>query len=433
MRLGLRIALILEAFLAYIYVSLTNGVFLAYLASLGYGAGDMSVVIMASSLPPVLIGYLFFKKPSLFLPTTKKKLLAVHAGERLVWLAIPLLPSFEGLAAIYLVKNLFSSLISLHMNNLIYGAFDEIGIRDVTSKRSSLASISSIIGYFLATVFLTAGMEGFIKAFVYGSLVGLASTLLMALPEIEVPFKRLAAIRAVEKVYSVSLYQVLYLASANLLSILWASIMVKGLGLEGYWVALVSLVGTVTTIFASLFWGKRGFRHYRYSLALDAATPFLVLVAGSPYAHLAASAYSSMFGTGSYFLGGFLYARYLGDMGPAVASSLLMALGGAGQLLGSLIGSVGKEDYAILAAAVVVFRLAALLVAFLAIPEVAVVPDHMARNYAGTLYDVSVLGYRVTVEISREAVMTTVRIAVLTACLAVLYVIYRAAMILLGV
>jgi len=106
---------------------------------------------------------------------------------------------------------------------------------------------------------------------------------------------------------------------------------------------------------------------------------------------------------------------------------------GTGSLLGSLIGSLGKEDYTLLAAAVVVFRVAALLVAFLAIPEVAIVSDHMARNYASALYDVSVLGYKATVEVSKEAMLTTLRVAVLTACLMVLYIIYRAAMILLGV
>lgn len=433
MKNPLKIALIVEALLAYVYVSLTNGVFLAYLAFLGYDTSMISSIVLGSSFPAILIGYMAFRKPNLLSSVSKKRLIVVHASERLIWLVVPFMHSFEALIAVYFVKNLFSVLISLQFNNIIFSVFDEQGVRDVTSKRSSLASVSSILGYFLATIFLSAGETGFYYSFIYGALIGLASTAVIALPDMKIPLRETPAITNVENIYSVSLYQVLYVASASLLSIFWVSIIVKGMGLESYWVTMISLVGTATSIFASLFWGRAQFKYYKFSLAFDALTPLLVVFAKNSFMHLGISTYGSFFGTGSGFLGSFLYARYMGSLGPMRASSLLIMLGGLGQFFGSLIGSFGQEFYLVLAVAVVVLRMGALFVAFLTIPEVALVPGYMARNYASILYMVSVLGYRLSIEVSKESAIITLRIIVLTVSLLVLYVIYKAAIILLGV
>jgi len=428
----LKLALILEALLAYIYVSLTNGVFLAYLASLGYDTGAMSFVVLISSFPAAIIGFFFFKRPALLSSASKRTLVLSHACERLTWLAVPFLRSLPGLIMIYAVKNLFSVLISLQLNDIIFGCFDEEGVREVTSKRSSLASLSSILGYFLATVFLSNRETGFYYSFIYGSLTGLASTAIISLPKISVPKVTPPVIRGVGRIYTVSLFQVLYVASSSLLSILWVAVLIKGLNLESYWVSMIGLVGTAVSIFASLFWGKAGFRHYRLSLAFDSLTPVLVLAMRNPLLHLGISAYSSFFSTASGFLGGFLYARYLNELGSTRASSLLIMLGGIGQLLGTLIGSFGKEYYLLLAVSVALLKVGTLLVAFLTIPEVAMVPEEVARNYANTLYSVSLTGYRVSLEISKEALVTTLRIVALTFSLLILYVIYRVIVILLG-
>ncbi|OYT61653.1 MAG: hypothetical protein B6U69_03210 [Thermofilum sp. ex4484_15] len=429
----LKLALILEALLAYIYVSLTNGVFLTYLASLGYGASTMSFIVLISSLPAIIIGYLLFKDPHLLSSSSKANLVIPHAFERLTWLIVPFLTSLPGLIIVYAIKNLFSVLISLQINNIIFSCFDERGIRDVTSKRSSLASLSSILGYFLATVFLSRKEVGFYYCFTYGSLIGLVSTAIISLPKIELPKVLPPSVKAVSRIYSISLFQVLYVASSSLLSILWVAVLIKGLSLESYWVTMIGLIGTTVSVFASLFWGKASFKHYRFSLAFDALTPILILIAYNPLAQLGISAYTSFFSTASGFLGGFLYARYLNELGSIRASSLLMMLGGIGQLVGTLIGSLGREYYLPLAVSVSLLKIITLTIAFLTIPEVAIVPEEAARNYANTLYSVSVLGYKSSLELSKEALMMTLRIMALTFSLLTLYIIYRIVTILLGV
>ncbi|RLE73495.1 MAG: hypothetical protein DRJ37_00155 [Thermoprotei archaeon] len=431
----LKAALIGEALLANIYLPLTNGIFLVYVASLGYDIKSMSHIIAASSLPAVLIGLISYKRPNLFKKENiKKRFITVHAGERLLWLLAPFLRNLEHLLLLYTLKNFFSSLISLQLNQLIYGSFGEEDVRDVTAKRSSAASASSILGYFLATTFLSMGDKGFTYSFIYGSLIGLASTALMAFPELKIKGRtEPTRIREVEKIYTVSLYQIFYIASANLLSVLWVYVLVSKLGLPAYWAATVSLVGTATSIISSLLWGRLSFKYYKISLALDSITPILVFIIGNPFIHLGLSSYNSLFSTGSGFLGGFLYARYLGNLGPSRAAFLLISLSGLGQLLAALLGSFVKEDYVLLALSVILFKFSALVVAYLAIPEVAIVPGHMARGYASTLFQVSVSGYRLTLEISWEAVLMTLRIIVLTFSLLILYVIYRLAVILVGV
>lgn len=431
----LKLALIGEALLANIYLPLTNGIFLVYIASLGYDIESMSHIIAFSSLPAVAIGLILYKWPNILKKgNIKKRFLTVHAGERLLWLFTPFLKNLEHLLLLYTIKNFFSSLISLQLNQLIYGSFKEKDIRDVTAKRSSAASASSILGYFLATTFLSLGDKGFFYSFVYGSIIGLASTVLMAFPKLKIESRtEPKRIREVEKIYTVSLYQVFYIASANLLSVFWVYILISKLGLPAYWATTISLVGTATSIASSLLWGRLSFKYYKISLAFDSITPILIFITGNPFAHLGLSSYNSLFSTGSGFLGGFLYARYLGNLGPSRAAFLLISLSGLGQLLAALLGSFVKEDYILLASSVVFFKFSALAIAYLAIPEVAIVPGHMARSYAGTLFHISLSGYRLTLEISWEAVLMTLRIIVLTFSFLILYIIYRLAFILIGV
>ena len=413
-------------------MSLTSGVFLAYLAHLGYSADTMAGVAMLSSPLTLLLGLAAYRRPEKALSRPRALLLAAHAGERLVWFVVPFIRRFELLAALYFVKDVLSALVSLVLGALIFGLFDERGVREVTAKRGSAASLSSIVGYLLATALLSRGEEGFALSFIYGGLVGLASTALMAVPRLGELRVEVGELKGVERVYTASLYQALYSASTSLLSVLWVSAIVGGLGLSEYWVTAVSLVGTAVSVFASLAWGRAEFRYYRLSLAFESLTPILVLAANSPLLHLGLAAYYSFFSTGAGFLGSFLYARYIEGLGAVRASSLLILLGSAGEALGLVLGILFGKDPLALAATIAALKAASLAVAFLAIPEVAVVPEYAARSYASTLYSISLLGFNLTLEVSKEAVLTTLRALALTVSLMFLYLIYRISLLLAG-
>jgi len=66
-----------------------------------------------------------------------------------------------------------------------------------------------------------------------------------------------------------------------------------------------------------------------------------------------------------------------------------------------------------------------LALAILTIPEVAVVPEPLARTYSLVLYRSSLFGYRVAIEISKETIFTIFRIIALTIVFSALYLIYR--------
>ncbi|RLE60124.1 MAG: hypothetical protein DRJ35_04140 [Thermoprotei archaeon] len=429
---SLKFILIAEAFLAYIYVSLTNGIFLAFLSYKGYNIQDISIIALASSLPTVTIGFLAYKRVSLIAKAEKKHLLLVHASERLIWLLVPFLSSLESLLLVYTVKNFFSALISLILNNIIFSSFNEEGVKEVTSKRNAFASAASIIGFLLATFFLTLGDLGFLYSFISGTFIGLVSTGLLG-------WAKISRVRTVkprksgeERIFVTSLYQILYSASVALQGVFWVNYLILDLGSPAYWPALIGVVATFTSVFSSLYWGRKPLEFYKVAIFFDSLTPIAIFLVKHYVFHLGIAAYGSTFGTGAGFLGSFLYARYLGIIGPTRASSLLILLGGLGQLIASVLG-IAVSSHLILVAIIAVLRLAALLIAFLTIPEVSIVPAGLARTYAVTLYMTSLQGYRMTLEFSYETVMTTIRILILTLSLLALYTIYRVAVILMEV
>ncbi len=432
----LKLLLVLEMFFAGFYLPMTAGIFVVYLSWLGYGVESLSTVFLASSLLPALMGYLFLKRPSLVSRRVRAKLLVAHAGERLSWLLVPLVKDPGLIAAIYMAKSVCSVVIGVMLNLVIYASFDEEGVRDVTAKRSSVGAATSIVGHALATLLLAVLPPGYkyLLTFYLGAGIGLVSTAVMAIPDlshlegIEVP----GEVRGVEEVYSTSLFQLLLTTAMSLLGIAWTPYLINVLGYPDYLATLMSLVGTATSIFASLFWRSRSYGAYRYSLAMQATVPVLILALASPEAQLALAAYNAFTGTGAGFLGSFLFAEYTMRVGAVRTSAILVTLSNLGLVLASIVGMSLGGDYVLALAAVSVASLGALAVAYLTIPQVALVPESAARSYALVLYRTSLTGYRLSVEYSRETVVTTLRLLALTASLMTLYVIYRTLAILIG-
>jgi hypothetical protein len=179
--LKFRWILILEAAFAGAYISLTRGLFVIYLTSIGYGVEGISFIVLVSAAASLLIGIFLYKQPSFIVRRVKLKLISFHALERIMWLLIPLTTSSLLISVLYSAYMIFSSFISTFIAFTIYGSLTEYSIRDVTAKRSAANGISSILGFALG-IFLLAFLpseDKFTYIFPLGSFLGLMSTFLI--------------------------------------------------------------------------------------------------------------------------------------------------------------------------------------------------------------------------------------------------------------
>ena len=115
--------LIVEALLAGAYVSLTRGLFVIYLVSIGNRIEDISFVVLVSAVASLLIGILLYRRPNFIVSKVKLKLTIFHASERIMWLLIPLSTSSLVISALYSAYIIFSSFISAFTSFAIYGSF----------------------------------------------------------------------------------------------------------------------------------------------------------------------------------------------------------------------------------------------------------------------------------------------------------------------
>ncbi|HDI31816.1 MAG TPA: hypothetical protein ENF80_03260 [Thermofilum sp.] len=432
---SLKLALILEIFLAGIYLPLTSGIFLIYLSSLGYGFSEISLITALPSLIGIIISLITNRNPNIISQKLKQRFILVHAGERITWFLMPFLRELYLIIILYVFKTAFSAMISIYMNYVIYGSFSETDIRDVTAKRASAGSLSSIFSYLLATLIIGAlpPETKYLTSFTLGASIGLLSTLIISLPDfskLEIKLSR-PTLSSVEKIYSASLYQVLFVASANMLGMVWTPFLINVRNYPDYLPALMGFIATFLSILSSLYWRDRTFRTYRNSLLLDALTPLLIWTLPTPYLQVALSAYNSFISTGTGFLGGFLFARYMPSSEAILGASVLTMIGGFGQGIASLIGITLGNNYLAVFIAIMLLKLFSLIIAYVIIPEVALIPEDVARNYSLTLYKISLIGFNMTIEYSKESILITLRMIGLTMTLTLLYILYRLVAILL--
>jgi hypothetical protein len=104
---------------------------------------------------------------------------------------------------------------------------------------------------------------------------------------------------------------------------------------------------------------------------------------------------------------------------------LLVILGNVAQLLAAPLGIITKESYLVAFFLVFSVKIASTLLAVMTIPEIAVVPEDVARTYSRVLFTNSVMGYRMGLEFSKETILTTFRLLAFSVVALTLYLIYR--------
>lgn len=426
---SLSLLLVLEIAFAGLYLSLTRNIFVIYLTSMGFDVSGISLIFVIATFISSMVSIILYRFPSFVVRRVKVKFLMFHACERIFWIPIVFFGDLLSIAFLYAVINISSTFLGSFMNLLIYSSFDEAGIRNVTAKRTAAYNVTSIIGSVAAIALLAALPPDlkFVIIFVVGALVGLLSTLMLALADMkhiegaEIP----KVVRRPEQMFSISSFFLAFLVSGNLLGIFWAPYLMNVLNAPDYVAAAMNFAATISSILGSLLWAKRSLKTFRIALGMSMLTPLAAFLISIPVAHVGISAFNGLMGTGASFLGNFLFARYLKEFG-AVRSSIMMAvLGNLSQLLATPFGIFLGQRYMILFASVMAMILISIVLAFLTIPEVAVVPEHAARTYSYLIYSSSLIGYSYAVETSKETIFLSLRLLALAAILILLYVLYR--------
>ncbi|MDK2465149.1 MAG: hypothetical protein QI223_10310 [Candidatus Korarchaeota archaeon] len=432
---SLKWVLLAEMALSALYMALTRSVFLIYLADLGLNLSGVSYVSIWGGALTLSVGAYAYRRPRAISRRVRLKLLASHLLERICWIPIALGKTVVVVAAAYSAYSAFQALTTLGMNLVIFGSFDEEGVQDVVAGRISSGAAASIVGMILSTGLLSLlkGPEKFEVIFFLGSGLGVLSTGLLAtqdlshLEGIKVPER----VREGERIFAASAYQLALASSGALFSMSWIPYLIRVVNYPDYLVAAMTLVGTATSMFGAPIWRRIDPRRYKLGVLINAMTPVLVPLSPLPVVQFGLYAAAAFSFNAASLLGTYLFAKYNRWLGSVRSSALTLAISGAAQLgasgLGLFLGSSFELAFALAAA----LKFAALALSALIVPEVAVVPPHLAKAYANAAYGATLMGYRVSVAITRETLVATLRMIALTLALLTLYIIYRIAALLL--
>jgi len=421
--------LVAESLFAGMYIALTRGLFLIFLVAVGQDVKGISFVILFSSFFSAVVGLILYKRPKFLVKKVKQKLCIFHFLERVTWVFIPLTSNLFLISFLYSLCIIFSSFISTFLTFTIYGLLPEESIKKVTSRRTAAGNISSIIGFALG-IFLLAFLQAegkFIYIFFLGALIGILSTIsvlfidLSKLEGAEIP----SGVKEPEKIFSTSMFFVIFLFAGNILAIVWTPFLMVELSSPEYLVAFLNLAGTLSSIAASLFWGKRSLKILRTGLILNILSPILILTIPIPLHHVGISIYNSFAFTAANFLGFFLFARYNEWFGAVKSSTLIIVIGNIAQFMAAVLGMIVGANYLVSFLLIIALYVCSVALAVVTVPEIALVPEDLARTYSRVLYRNSVFGYRVAVEISKETIFMIFRLIALTIVFSALYLIYR--------
>jgi len=236
-----------------------------------------------------------------------------------------------------------------------------------------------------------------------------------------------------EQVFSTSSFLSTLLVSGNLLGIFWIPYIMEVLKAPDYMAVGINLATTASSIPASMLWARRPLKSFRAALGLTTLTPISALLIPIPVAHLGIAAMNGITYTGANFLGNFLLARYTAWYGAVRSSIVLAIISNISQLLATPFGMVLSGNYPMLFASTIAVIILANALAFLTIPEVAVIPEQVARTYSYVLYTNSVMGYSIAVETTKETILLTLRLLALSFVFLILYVAYRFVLFIMGV
>ncbi len=431
---GLRETLVLESFISSFYVAVTRGLTPIFLVAVGFDLKSILLLNITAYILALATSYVLWSFKSRLSGCLKRNLILFHALEKIAWCSIPLSAALSRtlLYIDYMIAVALTIPTTTLIYALIYGCFDDSGLRYTVSRRAAFGASSNILGQLTVILVLASSTSPvkYLKLYTTALVVGLSATALLASSGFKNPsFIRSGGYESSEasvRIVDVFVFLSLLLSSGSLLGVAWAPYLMTRLKAPDYIAACLGLIQNASSMISSLYWSGKSLNTYRVAITVSAVTPALVMLANSPEANLALASLYAFSYTGSNFLASIIYgesSRSLGD--PVRASISLASAASLSQVIGSLLALSLSSLYHGIFIASSILSLLALAVAFTSIPEVSVVPSYTARVYARVLYNVSVSSYNFTLFTLRSSFKLAINLLGITCVFILLYILYK--------
>ncbi|MEZ0346774.1 MAG: hypothetical protein ABWK01_09500 [Infirmifilum sp.] len=431
--------LVIEAFFGGFYVSITRGLFVPMMAYSGYDLSKLSLIFVPTGFGGILLAHQLYTNPEAATSRFRSLLLVTHLSERILWLLPPFLISNPYILSLdYLAGNMVSVTVSILLGVLIYSIFSKKEVVEVSVHRSAAGAAASLLGSFFMT-YLSAVQTApysYIVSYTTAFLAGLVSTgALLLLPTIPFKIQELSSGGKAEKEAKIKgsvvfIVLAFLFAGSNMVGLAWSPLLLH-LGAPVYISLALTLSGNIGGLVGAYLW--RSYRSYLIAISINSFLTALIPYIPYPEVHIFISFLTSLTFAGANLLGMQVFAELNTSLGRVRAAAFLTGANYAGLLLASLISSMGvlSPFTGLLVAGLL--KLLGLLMAMLAIPETAIIPERRAYEYSRLIYSTSALGYFFTVQASREFMKFMLETLALTLLLTILYIIYRLSWIIMGI
>ena len=351
--------------------------------------------------------------------------------ERIFWFLIPWFIDNRLLVTLIYASAIASTIPSnVFMYTVFFTCFEEQRYRRLVAYRTMAGAIASIVAQIVvvSTLAVGEGLWKYIVLYIIAFSIGSVSPMLIVLAPIHrVVFEAIRRSEEEAEIEASNIYLLLVflLASTNLLGVSWIPRLMKDLGAPDYLAASIGFVQTLTNIFASVFWSHRNVPSYRYAILLLSSTPLMVYFTTIPYMHLGIAVIYSFSLIGANFYASIGFANLVKKLGVARASVLLSSANALAMVIGGIVGYLLVFSPVLVFMAASIFSLMGLVIALIALPELAIVPPNYTRLYARMLYTSSITSYNFIMFAVSETAKTVLRFTGLVVGVVILYIIYR--------
>lgn len=425
----------LESLIAGFYVAITRGLAPLFLTVYGMSISEilkLNLVANAFALAAAWLLYLF--RGTIISKGLKHKLVLSHALERFIWGSIPVAaiyyPGF--LYAVYTIAVVSTVPVGFTLYMAMNSTFDEDSLKRVYAYRSALGSMSTLAGQ-ATSIIVVATMEGvqkYVLLYVMAMAIGLLASAVLASASIKsftpvAPSEVPSGIE-VAKASTTFTYLMFLVATGSVLGVAWTPYLVEELRAEEYIAVALGLAQTLTSVVASVFWTTKGYATYRYAVSLLPVVPITILYINVPMAHLAIAVLYAFANIGANFLASFTFAEVAKRFSADRASAMLTAASIPAQVMGigiayvaSLYGAYMPFVTSAMLASV------ALLIAFTAMPGVAVVQPQLSMMYAMQIHHTATALYNFVFSTVKSYATLSARLVALASSIIVLYTAFR--------
>ena len=421
--------LVLEAIFGGFYVTVSRSITPIFLVASGFILRELLILNVFAgllSLGVALVLYYYGK-----LRSVKARLVLALLVERIFWFLIPWFIDNRLLVTLIYASAIASTIPSnVFMYTVFFTCFEEQRYRRLVAYRTMAGAIASIVAQIVvvSTLAVGEGLWKYIVLYIIAFSIGSVSPMLIVLAPIHrVVFEAIRRSEEEAEIEASNIYLLLVflLASTNLLGVSWIPRLMKDLGAPDYLAASIGFVQTLTNIFASVFWSHRNVPSYRYAILLLSSTPLMVYFTTIPYMHLGIAVIYSFSLIGANFYASIGFANLVKKLGVARASVLLSSANALAMVIGGIVGYLLVFSPVLVFMAASIFSLMGLVIALIALPELAIVPPNYTRLYARMLYTSSITSYNFIMFAVSETAKTVLRFTGLVVGVVILYIIYR--------